>query len=112
MFSARFAPPHRQGQRISDSFTEPVYCQGRRVSRVSRSCSEVGHMNMEQNPTLAQLRTLIAACNDRAAHHVLWVAKNGEVHLSPVPEDTTPVGFAEAEPEMQLRWETFQAGNE
>ena len=69
-------------------------------------------MNLENDPTIDELRDLLRNCDDRAGHHVLWVARNGDVHLSRVPKDTTPVGFQDAEPEMQLRYETFQAGNE
>lgn len=69
-------------------------------------------MNLDNNPTVEQLRALLAECDDQAGHHVLWVAKNGDVHLSRVPKDKTPVGFQESESEMQLRYETFQAGNE
>ena len=69
-------------------------------------------MNMNQNPTVEELRELIRACDDLAGHHVLWVAKNGDVHVSRVPKDKTPVGFEEAQLDMQLRCETFEAGNE
>jgi hypothetical protein len=69
-------------------------------------------MNLESNPTVEQLSELLRKCNDQAGHHVLWVAKNGDVHLSRVPKDKTPVGFEEGEAEMQLRYETFEAGNE
>jgi len=69
-------------------------------------------MNLDNNPMVEELRDLLRKCDDQAGHHVLWVAKNGDVHVSQVPENKTPVGFAMAEPEMQLRYETFQAGNE
>jgi hypothetical protein len=69
-------------------------------------------MNMDRNPTVAEIRQLIKVCDDRAGHHILWVAKNGDVHVSRVPRDMTPVGFQQAQPEMQLRYETFEAGNE
>ena len=69
-------------------------------------------MNLDNNPTIQQLRELIKKCDDQAGHHVLWVAKSGDVRVSRVPKDKTPVGFEQAEPEMQLRYETFQAGND
>ena len=69
-------------------------------------------MNMKNNPTIEDLRALIKPCNDSAAHHILWVAKNGEVHVSKVPKDKASVNFDEFTPEMQLRYETFEAGNE
>lgn len=69
-------------------------------------------MNLEVNPTVEELRNLLRKCDDRAGHHVLWVAKNGDVRVSRVPKDRTSVGLQEAEPEMQIRCETFEAGNE
>ena len=69
-------------------------------------------MNMNKNPKVEELRELIRACDDLAGHHVLWIAKNGDVHVSRVPKDKTPVGFQEAQPDVQLRYETFEAGNE
>src|SRR5437879_5977790 len=69
-------------------------------------------MNMNKNPTVEELRELVRACDDLAGHHVLWVAKNGDVHVSEVPKDRTPVGFQIDQPDMQLSYETFEAGNE
>jgi hypothetical protein len=68
-------------------------------------------MNLDNSPTEEQLRQLLAQCNDRASHHVLWVEKNGEVHVSAVSE-LSPGGFQQAQPGMQLRYETFEKGNE
>jgi hypothetical protein len=69
-------------------------------------------MNLNSNPTVEQLRELIRRCNDSAGHHVLWVKKSGEVELSSVPQDQTPIEFQEAHPNIQIRFETFLAGNE
>ena len=69
-------------------------------------------MNMNMNPTVGELRELIRECDDVAAHHVLWVAHNGDVHVSEVPKDRTPAGYQDDQPDMQLRFETFLAGNE
>jgi hypothetical protein len=69
-------------------------------------------MNLEGNPTVEQLRELVRGCNDSAGHHILWVARNGDVRITRVPKERTPVGFQQDSPDMQLRLETFQAGNE
>lgn len=66
-------------------------------------------MNMEKNPTEAELRELIRGCNDRKGHHMLWVAENGDVKVSTVAE---PVSVEQSQPGVRLRYETFQAGNE
>lgn len=69
-------------------------------------------MNLNAAPTKAELRGMLELCNDRSAHHVLWVDKNGDVHVSPLPKDLTPAGFQQTQPSMQLRYETFEQGNE
>jgi hypothetical protein len=69
-------------------------------------------MNVNTNPTPEQLRDLIRECDDSAGNHVLWVKKTGEVKLSAVPVNQTPDGFERDHPDMQIRFETFLAGNE
>jgi hypothetical protein len=69
-------------------------------------------MNLDFNPTIEQLRELVRQCDDSAGPHVLWVKKTGEVDIASVPQGQTPARFEEAHPEMQLRFETFLAGNE
>ncbi|MFM5297066.1 hypothetical protein ACEUAI_22800 [Aeromonas veronii] len=68
-------------------------------------------MNLNQSPSIDQLKTLLSACNDDAGHHVLWVKRTGEVEISLLPLGLTPVGFEEANPTMALRYETFQCRN-
>ena len=67
-------------------------------------------MNLDNNPTVEELSDLLKQCDDEAGHHVLWVAKNGEVHLSRIPKAADPIEFQS--PEMQLRYAVFEAGNE
>src|SRR5262249_20396371 len=70
-------------------------------------------MNLNDNPNLEQLRDLLRAGDDLAGHHVLWVKKDGAVELTrlPVSQPFNPPPSHE-HPEMQLRYETFLAGNE
>lgn len=68
-------------------------------------------MNLNQNPTKEQLKTLFSVCDDTAGHHVLWVSRNGDVALTPLPSKTNPVGFDQLNPELLLRYETFVQGN-
>ena len=69
-------------------------------------------MNLNDSPTVGQLKQLFRMCNDSDGHHVLWVARNGEVHISLVPDELTPVGFEESKSNMQMRYETFCIGND
>jgi len=68
-------------------------------------------MNLNASPTKEQLRQLLAPCNDLSGHHLLWADRSGNVRLSLV-EELDPVTFQQAHPDMQLRYETFQKGNE
>ena len=68
-------------------------------------------MNMNQSPTKEELMELLAACDDKAGHHILWVNKAGDVLVTKVPEHLSPAGFEETTPQMQMRYETFQRGN-
>ena len=61
-------------------------------------------MNLDDNPTIEQLRELLRSCDDSAGHHVLWVKKTGDVELSRIPKDRTLVGLEEAHQEMQVRF--------
>ena len=67
-------------------------------------------MNMNHSPTVVELTQLFAAADDEAGHHCLWIDASGEVHLSVIPEELTPVGFEEQTPSMQVRFETYGAG--
>src|SRR5947209_4594208 len=83
-----------------------------RSKRPAHSNEREKAMNLNSNPTTGQLRELLRLCDDSAGHHVLWVKKTGDVELSRIPQDQTPVSFEEAHPDMQVRFETFLAGNE
>ena len=69
-------------------------------------------MNLNLKPTAQELRELLARCDDLAGNHILWVRKNGEVEITRVPLNTFVHVFEQQHPEMQLRCEMFQGGNE
>ena len=68
-------------------------------------------MNLNNNPTANELSELIAACDDNAGHHILWVSKSGDVAIT-LLEDIGPIGFQQNTPSMAMRYETFQRGND
>jgi hypothetical protein len=68
-------------------------------------------MNLNADPTKEQLRELLARCDDRAGHHVLWVDRGGEVRISQLPRVWPPPPF-EPGPDVQLYHELFEAGKE
>jgi hypothetical protein len=69
-------------------------------------------MNLNAASTQEQLRDLLASGDDRAGHHVLWVSRTGEVFLTRLPPGVSPDQFEKEHPEMRLRYETFEKGNE
>jgi len=70
-------------------------------------------MNMTQDPTTADLADVLMRCNDNSGHHILWVDFNGNVHVSQVPDNLTPLGWAESMAgKVKFRYEAFNRGNE
>lgn len=68
-------------------------------------------MNLNANPTEQELSKLIAACDDKAGHHILWVSKSGDVVITQLNNES-PIGFQNNTPSMAMRYETFQQGND
>lgn len=64
-------------------------------------------MNLNTTPTLPELSAIICAVDDNAGHHSLWVDTHGEVFLTLIPEDLTPLGFEQSQFDMKMRCETF-----
>jgi hypothetical protein len=70
-------------------------------------------MNLDNNPTKEQLADLLRPCDDRAAHHVLWVDRAGEVHVTKVEKKwPPPEPGADVLDHALVRFETFRAGND
>jgi hypothetical protein len=38
-------------------------------------------MNLKSDPEISQLKELIGNCDDENNNHIIWVAKNGAVHI-------------------------------
>jgi hypothetical protein len=69
-------------------------------------------MNLAMNPTRGELAALIRRCDDKAYSHILWVAKDGEVHLDPRLEGITPGRFRSLNKHLlKFSNETFCRGN-
>jgi hypothetical protein len=50
--------------------------------------------------------------DDDAGHHIIWVARNGEVHIDRLPEQMTSAQFATKNKEViKFRLETCDRGN-
>lgn len=70
-------------------------------------------MNLNDNPTVDQLRDLLRPWNHRTAHHVLWVDRGGEVHVTPMEKKTRrpPPPPPEVLDNALVYFEPFWAGN-
>ena len=67
-------------------------------------------MNMNNNPTLEELRELTAKCDDNAAPHALWISVNGDVYIDPIPNNPTPVRFEDIAKDVKIRYEKSVTG--
>ena len=68
-------------------------------------------MNLNDHPNLEQLRDLFSEADDDAGHHVLWVDKQGAVHLTLITSNQSLAEFVENESSMKIRYETFPRWN-
>ncbi len=64
-------------------------------------------MNMNNNPTVEELATMVAILDDKAHSHKIWVSHDGEVHISRVPENEEHIRA-----NAKFRYETLDAGND
>jgi hypothetical protein len=70
-------------------------------------------MNLNSNPTETELAELLASCDDTAGGgHLLWVAHNGEVHISELGENEAPAQWYVNHHELvKFRLESYANGN-
>jgi hypothetical protein len=51
-------------------------------------------MNLrDREPSFEELQAMIAACDDNAAHHVVWVSEDGDVHITKL-DTLNPIEWA------------------
>jgi hypothetical protein len=65
---------------------------------------------MDNNPSITQLEQIFMACDDNAGHHILWISRDGNVHLDRLPDELGPIEFEDSKPNMQCRFETYSQG--
>lgn len=63
-------------------------------------------MNLNQNPRIEELVSLLSSVNDNTSNHTMWVGVDGEVHLEAVDARS----LADS-PKVQFRYETCIKGN-
>lgn len=69
-------------------------------------------MNLNKSPSIIELQSLLASCNDDAGHHVVWVDGSGEVHITCLSQTGGLAGFRQKTPEMRLKYEILAQGND
>lgn len=67
-------------------------------------------MNLNNNPTMDQLRDLLRVCDDRAGRHVMWVDRTGEVWITLIPGDVTD--FVTSRSDLQMWFRVFVPGQD
>ena len=68
-------------------------------------------MNMNQRPTIRQLRHLVATANDAAGQHVMWVGVDGAVNLTTLRSGhAVELWFERMAGQIRFRVATFGAG--
>lgn len=68
-------------------------------------------LNLAASPSLADFQRLVAAQDDERGHHILWVDREGWIHLDILPDKMAPVQYEEEiDCDMQFRYETFVEG--
>ena len=67
-------------------------------------------MNLNQDPSLDQLIQLIGNVDDSRDSHILYVTKNGDVHLAPFRRDTAAGADYANEDTLQFILDTFLIG--
>lgn len=69
-------------------------------------------MNLNQNTTAEQLKTILAECNDRHYGHLLYVKSDGNVRIKRFFEDNDyPIWVEDNPDDILLRFEYFNKGN-
>ena len=69
-------------------------------------------MNLNENPTVEQLREMVQSCDDHAGDHIIWVDNVGEVTISCVPRKLPISEFEKAHPDLKIRVERCAIGKE
>lgn len=67
-------------------------------------------MNLNKHPTIDELSELFAARKDSLDNHILWVCKEGEVHIDPLASGTQEKEFSNSHPTMRTRLRMYRRG--
>jgi hypothetical protein len=68
-------------------------------------------MNTVLSASRSMLASLISRCDDSVADHLLWVSKDGQVHLEPLERGVTAARFAaQNAAKMKFRLDVFRHG--
>lgn len=67
-------------------------------------------MNLNDNPSLDDLKQLFARLKDKNHNHILWVCESGAVHIDRLPGGETPEQFEQRHPSLRIRFKTYNKG--
>jgi len=69
-------------------------------------------MNLKNNPSIDDLKNIIAQINDFESDHIIWVDNDGNVRITPLPANLTSSSWTiQNRKTIKFRFETFTCGN-
>jgi hypothetical protein len=79
---------------------------------ISEMITPAPKLNLRKGFTKDDLKQLLSSVDDAEGDHVMWVDYQGNVYISLLPEELTPVGWEETvKDKMKFRYETVMQGN-
>lgn len=67
-------------------------------------------MNLNNQPTVAELAQLIAQQRDTIDCHILWVCEEGDVHIDRLADHPGESEFEQTKPNMRARLKMYRRG--
>lgn len=69
-------------------------------------------MNLNDNPSMNQLKNILASCDDQAGKHFVWVSHEGNVSIDLIPHDISFGEYLETiNNHLQFRFPCYIQGN-
>ncbi len=79
---------------------------------ISEMITPAPKLNLRRGFTKDELKQLLSSVDDADGHHVMWVDYLGNFYISRIPEELTPIGWAETiKDKLKFRYETLMQGN-
>ena len=67
-------------------------------------------MNLNEQPTIDQLASLLAKQKDSHGNHIVWICRAGTVHIDCLPPGANEEEFIKRTPNLSARLKTYHRG--